>query len=111
MDKPDALWQKQGSPMEHKPEPADPEKERRHRKGIIWILSPIISLPIVLSLYAIFRFVASKALTEATVSGGGLAETSTLVVVARVVSVLLSLIPIILIPLGIIMGLYYFLKK
>lgn len=110
MEKPEPLWQQQGADAQK--EPHDPEKERRHTKGIIWLLLPIISLPFVLSAYAITRFVAFQLSQNAPTTGEeGLVQASQSTIIFQIISAVLALIPLVAIPVGLIVGLYYLLKK
>jgi len=115
MKKPESLLQTNGVVPQNERRVLDPaqiEKERRHTKGILWILLPIISLPFVLFAYAVARFIGSQLVQATPVVGDlGLRSASPSVVFFQSINVALTLIPLVAIPVGLIVGLSYLLKK
>jgi len=110
MTKSESLWLKEGFPNSSSEFTISSEQASHHRKALAWFLSGWIALFATIPLYAIARFVATT-LPAAAPSANGLQEVPQSAVVFQIINISLSLLPIVLIPLGSIIGLVYLLKK
>lgn len=84
------------------------EVRRQRRRGIIWISASVLSLPIILSAYAIVFFILRQYGVDPTPEASVVATIFKLV---RVVLSLLGIIAVMGIPIGIVIGVSYLRKE
>lgn len=82
-------------------------KSRNKRNGILWLVVPLVSLPLILSAYAIASFVINSLIS----SGGTTSSTATIAQIIRVVLGLLGVSAAVGIIVGIPLGIIYLSKR
>jgi hypothetical protein len=82
------------------------ERKKNKKKAVFWLIAPISTLFIVIVLWAVVAYIAARLLSVGT--GAGI---TTILQLVNIVLGFVGLVSILAIPTGIVLGIYYLMKK